>query len=111
MFQTGNAARRSMIADAALVFRGRTLKFRQGMLLDMLAAVARKDYDDRRRRQAQGQAKARAEGRYKGRPEDAERNAGIASLLAEGRSWSFIQDMTGCSRATVAKVAKRMVAA
>ena len=25
-----------------------------GMLLDMLAAVARKDYDDRRRRQAHG---------------------------------------------------------
>jgi DNA invertase Pin-like site-specific DNA recombinase len=81
-----------------------------GMLLDMLAAVARKDYDDRRRRQAQGQAKAMAEGKYKGRPEDTERNAGIASLLAEGRSWSFIQDMTGCSRATVAKVAKRAAA-
>jgi DNA invertase Pin-like site-specific DNA recombinase len=44
-----------------------------GMLLDMLAAVARKDYVDRRRRQAQGQAKAKAEGRYKGRPEDVER--------------------------------------
>jgi DNA invertase Pin-like site-specific DNA recombinase len=36
------------------------------MLLDMPAAVARKEYDDRRRRQAQGQAKAKAEGRYKG---------------------------------------------
>jgi DNA invertase Pin-like site-specific DNA recombinase len=46
-------------------------------LSHMLAAVARKDYDDLRRRQAQGQAKARAEGRYKGRLEDAERNAGI----------------------------------
>jgi CIC family chloride channel protein len=34
-----------------------------GMLLDMLAAVARKDYVDRRHRQAQGQAKAKAEGR------------------------------------------------
>jgi len=32
-----------------------------GMMLDVLAAVARKDYEDRRRRQAQGQAKARAE--------------------------------------------------
>jgi uncharacterized protein YerC len=50
-------------------------------------------------------------GQAKGRPEDTERNAGIASLLAEGRSWSFIQDMTGCSRATVAKVAKRAAAA
>jgi hypothetical protein len=52
-----------------------------GMLLDMLAALARKDYDDRRRRQAQGQAKAGAEGKYKGRPEDTQRNAGIASSL------------------------------
>ena len=91
-------------------FTARMFDAINGMLLDMLAAVARKDYDDRRRRQAQGQAKAMAEGKYKGRPEDTERNAGIASLLAEGRSWSFIQDMTGCSRATVAKIAKRIAA-
>ncbi len=39
------------------------------MMLDMLAAVARKDYEDRRHRQAQGQAKAKAEGRYKSYPE------------------------------------------
>ena len=89
-------------------FTARMFDAINGMLLDMLAAVARKDYDDRRRRQAQGQAKAMAEGKYKGRPEDTERNAGIASMLAEGRSWSFIQDMTGCSRATVAKIAKRV---
>lgn len=31
-----------------------------GMILDMLAAVAREDYDDPRRRQAQGIAKAKA---------------------------------------------------
>ena len=91
-------------------FTARMFDAINGMLLDMLAAVARKDYDDRRRRQAQGQAKARAEGKYRGRPEDTERNAGIASLLAQGRSWSFIQDMTGCSRATVAKIAKRIAA-
>jgi DNA invertase Pin-like site-specific DNA recombinase len=53
-------------------FTARMFEAINGMLLDMLAAVARKDYDDRRRRQAQGQAKAKAEGRYKGRPEDAE---------------------------------------
>jgi hypothetical protein len=69
-----------------------------GMMLDMLAAVARKDYDDRRRRQAQGQAKAKAEGRYKGRPEDAERNVGIARMLDAGQSWGSIQRATGCSR-------------
>src|ERR1700729_1613485 len=41
-----------------------------GMLLDMLAAVARKDYEDRRRRQQQGIEKAKREGVYRGRPED-----------------------------------------
>jgi DNA invertase Pin-like site-specific DNA recombinase len=78
-----------------------------GMMLDVLAAVARKDYEDRRRRQAQGQAKAKAEGRYKGRPADVKRNDGIACMLAKGVSWSKIQAATGCSRATVAKIAKR----
>jgi DNA invertase Pin-like site-specific DNA recombinase len=77
------------------------------MLLDMLAAVAREDYDDRRRRQAQGQARAKAEGRYKGRIEDVARNAGIASMLKSGQSWSAIQAATGCSRGTIAKIAKR----
>jgi DNA invertase Pin-like site-specific DNA recombinase len=77
------------------------------MLLDMLAAVARKDYEDRRRRQAQGIEKAKAEGAYRGRPEDTARNDGIAGMLRSGMSWSAIQAATGCSRATIAKVAKR----
>jgi DNA invertase Pin-like site-specific DNA recombinase len=91
-------------------FTSRMFEAVNGMMLDMLAAVARKDYDDRRRRQTQGIAKAKAEGRYNGRPEDVERNATIAKLLAAKQSWSFIQDATGCSRATVAKVAKRIAA-
>jgi DNA invertase Pin-like site-specific DNA recombinase len=78
-----------------------------GMMLDMLAAVARKDYEDRRRRQAQGIVKAKAAGAYRGRPEDVERNAGIAGMLRSGMSWTAIQAATGCSRATIAKVAKR----
>jgi DNA invertase Pin-like site-specific DNA recombinase len=96
-----------MAAEAGDEFTGRMFEAINGMLLDMLAAVARKDYDDRRRRQAQGQAKAKAEGRYKGRGEDVERNAGIGRMLAAGASWSDIQAATGCSRATVAKIAKR----
>ena len=96
-----------MATNTADEFTGRMFEAINGMLLDMLAAVARKDYDDRRRRQAQGQAKAKAEGRYKGRPEDTARNAGIANLLAAGHSWSAIQDVTGCSRATIAKIAQR----
>ncbi|MBR0783924.1 recombinase family protein [Bradyrhizobium iriomotense] len=92
-------------------FTGRMFEAINGMLLDMLAAVARKDYDDRRRRQAQGQARAKAEGRYKGRPEDVQRNDAIARMLASGQSWGSIQSATGCSRATIAKIAKRVKAA
>jgi|SRR3984957_8679257 DNA invertase Pin-like site-specific DNA recombinase len=96
-----------MAAKAADEFTTRMFEAINGMLLDMLAAVARKDYDDRRRRQAQGQAKAKADGLYKGRAEDVERNAGIAQMIEAKQSWSSIQAATGCSRATIAKIAKR----
>jgi DNA invertase Pin-like site-specific DNA recombinase len=79
-----------------------------GMMLDMLAAIARKDYDDRRRRQAQGIAKAKAEGRYKGRREDVGRNRAIVSMLAQGQSWNSIVAGTGCSRSTLSRLAKRV---
>ncbi len=46
-----------------------------------------------------------------GCPEDVKRNEGIAHMLADGRSWSFIYAVTGCSRSTVAKVARRYAAA
>src|SRR5271163_2589287 len=91
-------------------FTGRMFGAINAMMLDVLAAVARKDYDDRRRRQAQGQAKAKAEGKYRGRPEDVARNAGIASMLKSGDSWTTIERAFGCSRATIAKVAKRIAA-
>jgi DNA invertase Pin-like site-specific DNA recombinase len=97
-----------MATKAGDEFTGRMFEAINGMLLDMLAAVARKDYVDRRRRQAQGQAKAKAEGRYKGRPEDVERNAAIGRMLASKQSWGEIQSATGCSRATIAKIAKRL---
>jgi DNA invertase Pin-like site-specific DNA recombinase len=67
-------------------FTGRMFDAINGMMLDMLAAVARKDYEDRLRRQQQGQEKARAQGRYQGRPEDTKRNATIAHMLQRGMS-------------------------
>src|SRR6202030_996062 len=88
-------------------FTARMFAALNAMMLDMLAAVARKDYEDRRRRQAQGIVKAKAAGAYRGRPEDTARNAGIAGMLRSGMSWTAIQAATGCSRATIAKVAKR----
>jgi DNA invertase Pin-like site-specific DNA recombinase len=91
-------------------FTGRMFEAINGMLLDMLAAISRKDYEDRRRRQFQGQERARAEGKYVGRPENKKRNAKIGALLAAGTSYSAVQAATGCSRATVAKIAKQVAA-
>lgn len=89
-------------------FTARMSEAINGMLLDMLAAIARKDYEDRRRRQAQGIAKAKDEGKYAGRPEDVERNAAILAMLKSGQSWSTITKATGCSRSTLARLAKRL---
>ena len=56
------------------------------MLLDMLAAIARKDYEDRRRRQAQGIAEAKNSVRadckpvYRGRAENTGRDASIVKM-------------------------------
>jgi DNA invertase Pin-like site-specific DNA recombinase len=95
------------LASTSDEFTSRMFGAINGMMLDMLAAVARKDYDDRRRRQAQGILKAKAQGKYRGRPEDAARNAGIGAMLRGGASWSAIQKATGCSRATISKIARR----
>ena len=54
------------------------------MLLDTLAVVARKDDPDRRKRQAQGIAKAKAAGLYRGRQSDIERERLIRSMLEKG---------------------------
>ncbi|HEI6975259.1 TPA: recombinase family protein [Yersinia enterocolitica] len=89
-------------------FTARMFEAMNSMMLDMLAAISRKDYEDRRRRQKQGIQKARSENRYKGRPIDQELHRRIAELLSDGKSWNKVQDLIGCSRATVAKVSKKM---
>lgn len=43
------------------------LKAVNGMMLDMLAAIARKDGENRRRRQAEGISRAEPEGKYRDR--------------------------------------------
>ena len=92
-------------------FTSRMFAAVNAMMLDVLAAVARKDYEDRRRRQAEGTAKAKAAGAYKGRRENAARNEGIATMLRTGSSWQQIQEALGCSKGTIAKVRKRLNAA
>jgi len=62
-------------------FTARMFNAINSMMLDMLAAIARKDYDDRRKRQVQGIAKAKERGLYRGRPEDKNRNRAIKQML------------------------------
>jgi DNA invertase Pin-like site-specific DNA recombinase len=94
-------------------FTGRVLEAFNGMMLDILAATARKDYEDRRRRQAEGITKHKDS--FKGRPENADRNELVATLLKSGHSYSDIQRLAPkgksgeeLSRTTIAKIAKRM---
>jgi DNA invertase Pin-like site-specific DNA recombinase len=86
------------MADTKDEFTTRLFAAMNSMLLGMLAAISRKDYDDRRRRAAQGIAKAKAQGKYRGRPENASRNAGIAAQLRGGASWSERQKSMGVSQ-------------
>lgn len=97
-----------MATASADDIQSRMLDAINGMMLDMLAAIARKDYEDRRRRQLQGIAKAKHAGAYRGRPEDADRNAAILRMLQSGQSWSTIIAATGCSRSTLSRLAKRL---
>lgn len=85
-------------------FTGRMLAAVNTMLLDMLAAVARKDYEDRRRRQAQGIEKAKACGAYRGRKIDEGLHRRVRVLLEDGKSIRAVAGLLGCSTSTVQRV-------
>jgi DNA invertase Pin-like site-specific DNA recombinase len=89
-------------------FTGRMLSAINDLMFDMLAAIARKDYQDRRRRQKEGIVKAKSEGRYPGRPIDVELQLKIEGLLAYKKSYDYIQHILGCSRSTISKVSKKL---
>ncbi|WP_426237401.1 recombinase family protein [Pararhizobium sp. DWP1-1-3] len=100
------------LANSGDDFSSRMLDAVNGMMLDMLAAIARKDYEDRRRRQAQGIAKAKVktgdERVYRGRPENEKRNVSIMEMLGNGQSWASIIAATGCSRSTLSRLSQRV---
>lgn len=76
------------------------------MMIDVLAIIARKDYEQRRQRQSQGIAKAKAQGKYKGRKANTKKYQQINTLLAGGLSHREISKALGCSPSTIAR-AKR----
>ncbi|WP_413284215.1 recombinase family protein [Vibrio sp. MA40-2] len=81
-----------------------------GMLLDILAATARKDYDLRRKRTLEGIAKAKSDRpeSYQGRKRNQVLWDSIRTLLTTEHSYSAIQQITGASRVTIANVSKEM---
>ena len=87
----------------------RMLSAINSMMLDMLAAVARKDYEDRRRRQCEGIAQAKAFGKYKGRTVNPKLHETIRSLLATRKSYTEIVNLLDCSRSTISKIRKTMI--
>lgn len=92
----------AMTADSKTdTFTASILQAVNGMLLDMLAAVARKDYEDRRRRQQQGIATAKAKGKYSGKGIDKEKHASILALLAKGAGVRETARLLGVSTSTV----------
>lgn len=78
------------------------------MMMDMLAAIARKDYTDLRRRQRQGIERLKAAGGYIGRKEDVQRNEAIMTILRRGDSWNHVIAATDCSRSTLSRLAQRV---
>ncbi|WP_128290833.1 recombinase family protein [Afifella aestuarii] len=91
-------------------FTSRMLDAINSMMMDMLAAIAAKDYEQRRQRQAQGIAKAKAEGKYRGRPRDEEKRQKIRELLAAGFSVRKAADLADASPYTVQSVKAEMSA-
>lgn len=88
-------------------FTSSMIKAINGMMMDMLAAIARKDYQDRRRRQAEGIKKAKEEGKYKGRQADLELHEKIYQLRVINQlSIRDTAKLTNVSMRTVIRVAK-----
>ena len=75
-------------------------------MIDLATAMARDDFETRRKRQAQGIEKAKALGKYQERKPDLKLRENIQLLLNEGKSWSQVQALLGCSRSTIATVKK-----
>jgi DNA invertase Pin-like site-specific DNA recombinase len=103
---TSHAAMKQSSGDE---FTSRMLDAINRMMVDLCAAIARKDFEQRKARQKQGIQKAKAEGRYRGRQIDQKKHQRILATLAKGCSIREAAAIVGCSTATVQK-AKQMQA-
>lgn len=85
-------------------FTQRMLGAISGLMVEMMAAIARKDYEQRRQRQAQGIEKARAAGKYRGRQPDQDLHKRVRELLAHGLGIRACARQAKCSTTTVMRI-------
>jgi DNA invertase Pin-like site-specific DNA recombinase len=85
-------------------FTDRMLGAINSMLVEMMAAIARKDYEQRRERQAQGIEKAKAAGKYQGRQVDTDLHKRVRELLAAGLGIRATARHADCSTTTVMRI-------
>ncbi|TOK17268.1 serine recombinase [Vibrio parahaemolyticus] len=102
---TSHIALSSQVTDE---FTNSMLKAINSMMMDMLAAIARKDYQDRRRRQAEGIKKAKEEGKYRGRQPNLELHEKIYQLRVINKlSIHDTAKLASVSPRTVIRVAQK----
>jgi DNA invertase Pin-like site-specific DNA recombinase len=90
-------------------FTSSMIKAINNMMMDMLAAISRKDYEDRRRRQKEGIEKAKEMGKYLGRRPNLELHEQIYKLrVLKEMSIHETAKFVGVSPRTVVRVVKRM---
>jgi len=95
---TSHAALNKSEADS---LTARVMAAMNDMLIEVSAAIARNDYQVRIKRQRQGIEKAKAEGKYRGRPVDHTKHRRILDALAKGLSVREVAKIVGCGTATV----------
>ena len=86
-------------------FHSQLLGMINELMLDILALTARKDYEDRKRRQAEGIAKNRV--KFTGRKADDSRHRAVIELRTLGKSISVTMKLTGYSHAQVCRIWKQ----
>jgi len=92
-------------------FTAAMLRAINAMMLDMLAAIARKDYQDRRRRQQEGIAKAIEKGKFKGKQANHLMHKNVIKLrLGNGMSIRETANICGISERQVIRITKQYLA-
>lgn len=89
-------------------FTNRMAKAFNGLILEVLAASARKDYEDRRRRQAEGIQMARARGKWLGKRVNMDLRKKIQALIKDNYTQREIVKLLGCNAQTVVSARKAL---